>query len=57
MASAVGDAAGPGWSAGDGAGTGARTGAGARGDADGPEVAEGKVDITTPDKTPIMVSY
>ncbi len=57
MASAVDDAAGPGCSAGDGARTGARTGAGARGDADGLEAAEGTVDITTPDKTPIMVSY
>ncbi len=57
MASAVGDAAGPGCSTGDSAGTGARTGAGVRGDADGPEAAESKVDITTPDKTPIMVSY
>ncbi len=57
MANAVGDTAGPGCSAEDGAGTGAGTGAGARGNADRPEVAEGKVDITTPDKTPIMVSY
>ncbi len=36
---------------------GAGTGAGAKSDADGPEAAEGKVDITTLDKTPIMVSY
>ncbi len=57
MASAVSDAAGPGCSAGDGASTDTGTGAGARDDADGLEVAEGKVDITTPDKTPIMVSY
>ncbi len=57
MASAVGDAAGPGCSAGDSAGTGAGTGTGARDDADGPEAVEGKVDIITPDKTPIMVSY
>ncbi len=57
MASAVGDAAGPGCSAADGAGTGTRTGIRARGDVDGPEAAEGKVDITTPDKTPIVVSY
>ncbi len=64
MASAVGDVVGPGCSAGNGAGTGAGTGAGmgagARGDADGPEGAVGKVDITTPDKTnntPILVSY
>ncbi len=57
MASVVGDTAGPGYSTGDSAGTGARMGAGVRGDADGPEVAEGKVDITTPDKISIMVSY
>ncbi len=57
MASAVGDVAGPGCSARDGAGTGARMGAGASDDANGPEVAEGKVDITTPDKISIMVSY
>ncbi len=57
MANAVGDAARPGCSTGDGVGTGAGTDAGARGDVDGPEAAEGKVDITTPDKTPIIVSY
>ncbi len=51
------DAAGPGCSAGDGASTDTGTGAGARDDADGPEAVEGKVDITTPDKAPIMVSY
>ncbi len=53
----MGDVAGPGCSAGDGAGTGARIGAGARGDADRPEAGESKVDITMPDKTPIMVNY
>ncbi len=57
MTSAMDDAVGPGCSARDVAGTDAETGAGARGDADGPEVAEGKVDITTLDKTPIMVCY
>ncbi len=56
MASAMGDAAGVNCSAEDDAGTGA----GARGDADGPEAAEGKIDITMPDKTNktlILVSY
>ncbi len=57
MASAMGDAAGPGCSAGDGAGIGVGTGARAKVDADGPEAAEGKVGITTPDKTPIIISY
>ncbi len=56
MTTAVDDAAGPDCGAGDSARTGAGTGAEARGDADGPEAAEGKVDITTTDKTPIMVS-
>ncbi len=49
MATAMVDTAGPGCSARDSAGTSARTGAGAKGDADGPQVAESKVDITTPD--------
>ncbi len=56
----MGDAAGPGCSTGDGAGTGFGMGARARGDADGPETVEGKVDIITPDKTNktlILVSY
>ncbi len=56
MASAVGDAAGPGCSAGDSAGIDTEV----RGDANESEVAEGKVDITTPDKTNkicILVSY
>ncbi len=56
MASAMGKAAGPGGSTGDGTGMGA----GAKGDADGPEAAEGKVDIIMLDKinkTPILVSY
>ncbi len=53
----MGDAAGPVCSAGDDVGMGAGTGAGARGDADWPEAVEGKVDITTLDKTLIMVSY
>ncbi len=60
MANAVGDATRPGCRTGDGARTGAETSARARGDMDRPEVAEGKVDITTPDKTnktPILVSY
>ena len=55
-ASAIDDAAGPGCSEGDGAKTGAKI----MGDTDGPEGAEGKVNITTPDKTnktPILVSY
>ncbi len=57
MASTVGDVARSGCSAGNGARTSVETGARTRGDADGPEVTEGKVDITTPDKTSIMVSY
>ncbi len=60
MVNAVGNIARPGCSAEDGAGTDAGKGAGAKGDADGPEGIEGKIDITMPDKTnkiPILVSY
>lgn len=57
MTSAVSDAAGQGCSTRDSAGTYAEMGAGARDDADEPKVMEGKVDITTLDKTLIMVSY
>ena len=55
-ARAVGDTAGPGCSKGDGA----RTSAGMMDNADGPEKAEGKVDIIMPDqinKTPMLISY
>ncbi len=60
MASAVGDVAGSGCSEGESARTGAGTGARTSSDADGPEGAKGKVDITIPNKTnktPILVSY
>ncbi len=64
MTSTVGDVAGPVCNAGDGTGidteTNAETGAGVRGDVDGPERVEGKLDITTSsktNKTPILMSY
>ncbi len=60
MASAMGNAAGPGYSKRDGTGTSARTSARTIDDADGSEGAEGKIDITLSDKTnktPILISY
>ncbi len=60
MANAVGDAVGPGYSTNDSAWIGAGTGAEIRGDADGPERAESKIDIIMLDKTnkiPILISY
>lgn len=60
MANVMGNAARPRYSKKDGVGTSAGTGARTRSDADGPEGAEDKVDITTIDKTnkiPLLVNY
>lgn len=60
MANIIDDIAGPDYSMGDNGEIGAGIGAGARSDMDGPNRAEGKVDIITLDKTNkilILVSY
>lgn len=60
MASIIDDIARPDYSMGDNAEMGAGIGAGVRSDMDGPDGAEGKVDITMLDKTNktlILVSY
>lgn len=51
MANAMGDAVGPSYSTNDGVWTGAGTVTEIRGDADGPEGLESKIDIIMPDKT------
>lgn len=57
MASAICDAIEPGCSAEDGDRIGTRTDTKAKGDTAGPEVAKSKMNITTPVKTSIVVSY
>ncbi len=60
MANIVGDVAELGYSEGDNTGMGAKIGAGTKGDADGPEEVEGKIDIWILDKANkifILISY